>query len=77
LDSNSKPYEYKTAPSPFTPQNAPKITGALSGQGTGSINKAPLPIIQGKKQPIQPIISKEKQDRDASLLSSVIPKANA
>ena len=76
MHSNSKPYEYKTAPSPFTPQNAPKITGALSGQGTVSTNTAPLPIIQGK-QPVQPIISKEKQDRDASLLSSVIPKANA
>lgn len=36
------PYDYKTATSPFTKENAPKITGAISGGVTTSEMKTPL-----------------------------------
>lgn len=36
-------YDWETAPSPFTPQNAPKTIGALFGGGVTSEQTAPLP----------------------------------
>lgn len=71
----SEPYNYLTAPSPFTKENAPITTGALTGAGTGSEMKAPLPTVQAP--PTTQVSSMSGRKNIPTKTEPIIPVASA